>query len=187
VISTKQQELVDLAVAVVQENAALAISDPDDRWGREYMEAYAVTSVLRDRGLIDHPDLSSRDSHIRDRGRKSLEGRVKRALDAECSKPDTRLVRCSSLDTPTGGYPRLNGTRRGLHGQAVGYTTPECFALATRAVEAAQNQAAREAAKMDALLERAKRAGMPEPLKAWTDGVTFDRDAFETIINKLEV
>jgi hypothetical protein len=170
-----KQELIDAAVQVVVDRLGA---------GREYVEAYDVARVLRERGVISHPDQDKTGYTYEERVRKSLIGKVKRLLDEETSRPNSRLLRFSSVDNAA--LPRLDGSRRPLHGQAVGYTTQEVYERAEAAAAAVDAQRKADRAEMKALLERATAAGVPAPTSGGPTGVTFDVAGLRAIIERFE-
>lgn len=183
-----KQELIDAAVAVVVARTEEALrGDPHSREyvGREYIEAYAVATALRESGMISHPDTDSRDHNYRERARKALDSKVKRLLDEEVAKPNARILRFSSRDQQL-GLPRLNGMRRRLSGNAVGYTTPELYERAQQATATFQEQQLAQATAMVLLLARATAAGLPEPLKSDSRTVTYGYDALLALVERLE-
>jgi hypothetical protein len=177
---TKQQ-LIDAAVEIVQERAADALAGVE--YASEYIEAHAVTARMQGSGLISHPDAESRDYNVREKARKSLEAKVKRLLDEEAAKPDARILRFSTTNDRL--LPRLDGTRRDLYGMAVAYTTPELHQRAGQAVEDLQVRVRQEEDETEGMLRHAKDLGLPEPVSADRSGVTFDREGFQAILDRL--
>jgi hypothetical protein len=182
---TKEQ-LIDAAVEVVRERAAQALAGTTERG--EYIEAYQVSSALEDSGLL--PALPpSRDTAAREKARRSLDGKVKRLLDEAAAQPEPRILRFSSKDQPPEGYPRLDGAPRGLYGQAVGYTTPEVYEQACRAVAEARQRVEDERTEFAALIDRAQTLGLPQPVKARYSGptsATYDLDGFRALVEFVE-
>lgn len=182
-----KEELTEAAVALVQQAAAAALGgEVEEFTGRKdgYVEAYMVSGTLADQGVLTHEDLNASSSQWRNRARKSLEGKVKRVLDAEAAKPDARILRFSSAkDQPPF---RLDGYARNYYGQAVLYGTPELVAAGQQAFEERIAREHEEAASMAALVARAKDAGMPDPVKANAYNVTYDVEGLRQLVEAME-
>jgi hypothetical protein len=178
---TREQK-IDAAVAVVEERARQALDQTDgDGFRNEYTEAGHVVRTLKEQGVISHDDDGSRDWRRAEAARKSLEGQVKRLLDTEAAKDDARVLRFSSRGS-SDMLPRLDGTRHGLHGMNVGYTTPELYERALMAVQARidREDAARE--EFAGLLEQARAAGWPAPVKTTDTTATYDTEALRALL-----
>lgn len=155
------QNLVDRAVAVVQQRTAEAAQDSSNDVLSIYIEAYHVSTILTEEGVLTHPDQSSTQPSVKDRVRTSLDAKAKRLLDAAAK--EGRLLRFSSHDHQT--VPTLGGKRRSFYGSAVYYTTPELHARAVKAVEAADRARDAEREEFRGLVERARAAGLPSSAK----------------------
>jgi hypothetical protein len=173
-----KQDKIDAAVSIVQEHAQ-AVMDGTSQ-STEYMPGYAVAGMLEDRGVLVREPKPG-DYNASEKARLRVENQAKRLLDEEAAKPDARILRFSSVDSPP--LPRLDGTMRRLPGSQVAYTTAECYERCQRAVENrdADQKAKRE--EMAAWLKRAQTAGLPEP-SSTVEGatVTYNLDTFAALV-----
>lgn len=178
-----RDELRDAAVAVVQERAAAALADAEERHVRtEYIEAYQVAHVLQGRGLLTHPDQDSKSWTHKEAAHRSIDGKAKRLLDEAAA--DGRILRFSSRDVKA--LPWLDGYPRSLSGNSVGYTTPELYEAAQAAVAAREERERLELEVLTDLLDHADRLGMPKPVKANRTTVTYDVHGLHDIVRLLE-
>jgi hypothetical protein len=176
-----KEERIDAAVAIVREQAERALNSEGATHRAGYIEADSVATQLSTQGVVTHEHLASKSWSAKETARKSIDGKAKRLLDEAARQG--RILRLSSRDHPS--LPQLDGQTRAPYGQAVYYTTPELHATAQAAVDARLAEERAQQAEMDALLERAKSLGLPEPVKTWRDGVTYDRRMLRRIIELL--
>lgn len=164
---TTTNEVIEQVVAAVREIEAK--QEEQDRlppqW-RFYTDAFTVARVT---GLS--------------------ESQVKRALDKEAKKDDARLLRFSRRQG-TDKVPRLDGTLRYLHGNAVTYITTESYARCEAAVAAYEADCQAKAEALDDLLSRAAKLGLPAPTqfsRGWPDNsVTFNQEAYRALVEAVE-
>jgi hypothetical protein len=180
-----KDEMIDAAVAVIEERARKALDGQAGSRGARYTgytEARVVATVLREQGVLTHPHQDSEGWQTRESARKSLDGKARRLLDTEASKPNARILRFSSArqDRP----PHLNGERMGLYGHTVAYTTTELFARATALAEQAEARDQADELRMDNALEQAAALGLPAG-RARGLTITFTVDEFVTLLKKV--
>src|SRR4029077_11568140 len=101
---TTTTELKDAVIALVREQAAAAA--PEARSYPGYVEPWQLVADLRKRGVLDHPDADHQREALRDDAKRSMEGKVRRALDAAVK--DAALIR-HSVRGGDGMLPLLNG------------------------------------------------------------------------------
>jgi len=179
------EELTEAVVEYVQTAAKAALAGERVAGIREdgYVEAYAIGANLIDRGILTHEHLQSSSSSWKDDARKSIDGKVKRLLDAEAAKPDARILRFSSR---TDEAPfKLDGYSRNYYGQSVLYGTPELVEAGRQAFEARIAREHAETEAMDAMLARAAAANWPEPDKHTRLSVTYSADALFEILERM--
>lgn len=170
-----KEEKVDAAVAIVADHAQAALDGEEQ--ANEYVEAYAVATHLEERGVLARQVTDRQSSNV-DRARKRLDGQAKRLLDEAVAQG--RILAFSSRDHRL--LPRLNGNPRGLYGNAVGYTTPALYERAQAAVAQARAEAQAAEETMEALLQQARAAGLPEPTNSHPTRVTYDVDGLRALI-----
>lgn len=170
------------AVAVVERNAARALAADRDLHMRDYIEAYAVAAVLTTEGILERPATTTTSHVERDAIDKRLTGQAKRLLEEAADQG--RIVRWSTAKQ--GAAPHLDGNRRTLYGNAVGYTTTALFERAERAVEETIARMATNREAMADLKRRAQEAGMPDPSTSDATSVTYGVEAFRALVELVE-
>jgi hypothetical protein len=166
-----KQGLVDAVVDVISDRSDCAVlGEPT----RGYVETYEIVSRLVVAGIF--PD------EIGD-ARRSLQGKVQRAINEELQADNPRIVRLSSkvLDR----YPTLKGEQASFYGNTSLYCTPEMFKAAQEAVAiaiAARRQAEKE---LDNLIVIAESRGLPAPIEVdrRKQVVSYDLEAMAKILD----
>jgi hypothetical protein len=176
-----KDEMIDAAVAVVEQEAREALAKPRPMTNDGFVTAHAVANKLVAAGVITHDRLDSKGMWEREAARKSVDGKAKRLLDAEAAKPNARVRRFSSTkDAP----PRLTGTRGRGYGREVTYTSVELLAKAEEVTVQAEAKDQADELRMDNALEQAAALGLPAG-RARALTITFTVDEFVTLLQKV--